>query len=517
MNPPPPKPGPAEVGGNAADQIPDLPENAQAREFLKAAPSKGLWMPLGQQVKVMQCWRCKANGHKNGGYGHRTGDRECPYFLSGNIASEELRKSIEDPMAAHLQSRKQQQQQAGTDTGDGAVFGSSEEIMDVLQQIKQLEKLKKEKKKRKKDGKKSKKAKKKKAKHKKRKAAKSSDSSDSDESESQAGAGSESNVLSSAVVAETAVLSGGAEPGDPVVIIETERHGRLACRIFLSRQPSTASSFLDLCARKFYDGLHFHRVIDGFMVQFGCPFSRDPASTKAGTGAPDPGTTFIVRQNNRNARQLKDVVARDTTAGTIADEHIWRRSNTIGTLAMANTGAKNTGGSQFFINLADNAFLDWFDKSAGPAAHVVFGELLSRADLATARAIGQLPTDDNDVPLRPVKVVRCREKGPSDRSRSRSPNTRGRRSPSSKDREKILERDRSKGTSGRSRSRSPNRGGRRSRSPSGRGHRNRSRSPNNRDRHRSRSRERQRRSRSRGREAQHGSGSDYRDRDRHRQ
>ena len=50
----------------------------------------------------MQCWRCKANGHTNGGYGHRTGDRECPFFLSGNIASEELRKSIEDPMAGQL-------------------------------------------------------------------------------------------------------------------------------------------------------------------------------------------------------------------------------------------------------------------------------------------------------------------------------------------------------------------------------------------------------------------------------
>jgi hypothetical protein len=60
------------------DSIPDLPENAAAREFLKSAPTKGLWMPLGKEVKVMQCWRCKA-------FGHRTGDKECPMNKSGNM------------------------------------------------------------------------------------------------------------------------------------------------------------------------------------------------------------------------------------------------------------------------------------------------------------------------------------------------------------------------------------------------------------------------------------------------
>lgn len=61
------------------ESIPDLPENAAARDFLKSAPTKGLWMPLGKEVKVMQCWRCKA-------YGHRTGDKECPLSQTGNIA-----------------------------------------------------------------------------------------------------------------------------------------------------------------------------------------------------------------------------------------------------------------------------------------------------------------------------------------------------------------------------------------------------------------------------------------------
>jgi hypothetical protein len=46
------------------DAIPDLPENQAAREFLKTAPTQGLYMPLGKEVKVMQCWRCKAYGHR---------------------------------------------------------------------------------------------------------------------------------------------------------------------------------------------------------------------------------------------------------------------------------------------------------------------------------------------------------------------------------------------------------------------------------------------------------------------
>jgi len=56
-------------------------------------------MPLGKQVKVMQCWRCKA-------YGHRTGDKECPLALSGNVKLEADRKLYEDPMARFIH-RKQ--------------------------------------------------------------------------------------------------------------------------------------------------------------------------------------------------------------------------------------------------------------------------------------------------------------------------------------------------------------------------------------------------------------------------
>jgi len=81
----------AETAIKPEDTIPDLPENQAARAFLKSAPQKGLFMPLGKEVKVMQCWRCKA-------YGHRTGDRECPLRISGNLIVESERRSREDPM-----------------------------------------------------------------------------------------------------------------------------------------------------------------------------------------------------------------------------------------------------------------------------------------------------------------------------------------------------------------------------------------------------------------------------------
>lgn len=73
------------------DAIPDLPENQKARDFLKNAPTKGLHMPLGKEVKVMQCWRCKA-------YGHRTGDKECPLYSTGNLSNDATRRAREDPM-----------------------------------------------------------------------------------------------------------------------------------------------------------------------------------------------------------------------------------------------------------------------------------------------------------------------------------------------------------------------------------------------------------------------------------
>merc|ERR1712144_189181 len=138
--------------------------------------------------------------------------------------------------------------------------------------------------------------------------------------------------------------------------------GEFTAEIYLDRVPITASNFIDLAQSGFYNGIHFHRVIPGFMNQFGCPHAKDPKSSRAGTGGPPDGTFKNLATGETETR---------TNGGNIQDENISRDTNAPGTLSMANTGRPNSGGSQFFMNVNNNANLDWF--SPGPSQHPVFG------------------------------------------------------------------------------------------------------------------------------------------------
>ncbi|KAF4711062.1 hypothetical protein FOZ62_026209, partial [Perkinsus olseni] len=117
--------------------------------------------------------------------------------------------------------------------------------------------------------------------------------------------------------------------------------GSFTVELYMDKMPITASNFIDLAKSGFYNGLHFHRVISGFMIQFGCPFSKDPRSARAGTGGPKGNTKFSVPGKGEITRDM---------GGNIPDEfreagcpHL---SNEVGTLSMANTGRPNSGGSQ---------------------------------------------------------------------------------------------------------------------------------------------------------------------------
>merc|ERR1719327_1637519 len=144
--------------------------------------------------------------------------------------------------------------------------------------------------------------------------------------------------------------------------------GDINAEIYLDRVPRTASNFIDLAQSGFYDGLHFHRVIPGFMNQFGCPHSKDPKSKRSGTGGPRDGTFKNLKTGATETR---------SNGGNIKDENIDKTSNKPGTLSMANTGQPNSGGSQFFMNVVHNDFLDWF--SPGESKHPVFGECVDQA------------------------------------------------------------------------------------------------------------------------------------------
>ncbi len=163
---------------------------------------------------------------------------------------------------------------------------------------------------------------------------------------------------------------------NPTATCETSL-GTFTVELFVDKMPITAGNFLELARSGFYDGLHFHRVIDNFMIQFGCPHSKDPKSPRAGTGS--------------------------GPKGSIKDEHPpdAKLSNEPGTLSMANAGP-NSGSSQFFINTVHNPYLDWF--SPGPSKHPVFGKVVSGMDVVSK--IGKTPTNSSDRPLTPVQMIK---------------------------------------------------------------------------------------------------------------
>ncbi|CAE8624943.1 unnamed protein product [Polarella glacialis] len=177
-------------------------------------------------------------------------------------------------------------------------------------------------------------------------------------------------------------------PENPIANFETSL-GSFKAEIFLDRAPISASNFIDLAQSGFYNGIHFHRVIPDFMNQFGCPHAKDPSSTRAGTGGPPDGTFKNLKTG---------VTERRSNGGNIKDEHTSKDSNVSGSLSMANTGTKNSGGSQFFINVANNQNLDWF--SPGPSKHPVFGRITEGMDICVA--ISKANTTDQDRPVTPI-------------------------------------------------------------------------------------------------------------------
>ncbi len=144
--------------------------------------------------------------------------------------------------------------------------------------------------------------------------------------------------------------------------------GDITIEFFSDQTPNTVANFVKLAKLGFYNGVKFHRVIKGFMIQGGDPLTKDDSQT-ANWGRGGPGYTFEdeITPENRNAK---------------------------GTISMANSGP-DTNGSQFFINVAANNFLD--------TKHTVFGRVTSGMDIVTA--IENTPTAPGDRPLEPVTIT----------------------------------------------------------------------------------------------------------------
>lgn len=157
------------------------------------------------------------------------------------------------------------------------------------------------------------------------------------------------------------------------VVMQTNK-GDITIELFTEDMPITAGNFLKLAQEDYYDGIKFHRIIDGFMIQGGDPLTKDDSmQARWGTGGP---------------------------GYAIEDEFVPGYSNVRGTLSMANSGP-NSGGSQFFINTVDNVMLD-YDKQPLTSKHPVFGRVIDGMDVVDA--ISGVETGMRDVPVEPVII-----------------------------------------------------------------------------------------------------------------
>ena len=153
------------------------------------------------------------------------------------------------------------------------------------------------------------------------------------------------------------------ETADSITAQMDTNHGTITIELFHKQAPKTVQNFIDLAEGKetgspYYDGLIFHRIIDDFMIQGGCP---------DGTGTGGPGYRF-------------------------ADEiHPDLGHTGPGILSMANAGP-NTNGSQFFITLVPCGWLD--------GRHAVFGKVQEGMDVV--EALGSVATGAMDRPIDPV-------------------------------------------------------------------------------------------------------------------
>ncbi len=162
---------------------------------------------------------------------------------------------------------------------------------------------------------------------------------------------------------------------NPKAVFTTSK-GVFELELYQDQMPITVANFIKLAEAGFYDTSKFHRVIDGFMIQGGDPNTKGDDASKYGQGGP---------------------------GYTIQDEFVAapNLSNVRGTIAMANTGQPNSGGSQFFINTVNNTGLD-FDKDPAASKHPVFGHIVSGMDIVDV--ISKTQTKQGDVPVVPIVI-----------------------------------------------------------------------------------------------------------------
>lgn len=152
---------------------------------------------------------------------------------------------------------------------------------------------------------------------------------------------------------------------NPTITITMDNGGKIVCELYPEAAPQSVRNFLSLSSKGFYNGLLFHRVISGFMIQSGCP---------QGTGTGGPGYCIKGEFHQNGVKN--------------------ELSHKRGVLSMARAQAFDSAGSQFFIMHDDGDFLD--------GQYAAFGKVLEGMDVVDA--IAAAPTDLNDRPKTEQKI-----------------------------------------------------------------------------------------------------------------
>ena len=152
----------------------------------------------------------------------------------------------------------------------------------------------------------------------------------------------------------------------PIATIVVKDYGTIEAELYQSKAPNTVNNFISLANSGFYDGLTFHRIIDGFMIQGGDPEGN-------GTGGPGYSIAGEFSSNGYTENDLK---------------------HTDGVLSMARARSKDSAGSQFFIMVGDYNNLD--------GEYAAFGKVISGLDIV--KNISKVATDNNDKPKKEVVI-----------------------------------------------------------------------------------------------------------------
>ncbi|PKO24362.1 MAG: cyclophilin [Betaproteobacteria bacterium HGW-Betaproteobacteria-8] len=176
-------------------------------------------------------------------------------------------------------------------------------------------------------------------------------------------------MLKRLLIASSLLLASFGAHAQPTLVELKTSHGLIVLELNSEKAPNTVANFVQYVKDGHYNGTIFHRVIAGFMIQGGG------------------------MDKNLNEKPTREPIKNEADNGL---------ANNIGTVAMARTGDPHSASAQFFINVANNTFLNHTDKSQRGWGYAVFGKVVKGMDVV--QRISTMPTDGGDMPIQTIVI-----------------------------------------------------------------------------------------------------------------